>query len=269
MVDVNFSENPEKQTSASLIKKIDISETILKACQVPGVKINRASFLRGAFRNHFDEETIERAIESTPAKAGIHVDELDPIAKGAINYEALKTISLSAAAGIPGGLAMIGTVPGDVLQYFAHVLRIVQKLAYLYGWPDFFELNEDRIEFNEDKIDDATKNEIILFLGVMFSTVGAENGLAKVAEMLAKNAAKKLPQQALTKGVVYPIVKKVAGMLGKQMTKQIFARSVSKAIPLIGAAVSGGMTAATYTPMSYKLKNYLAELKIATQVDES
>lgn len=55
-------------------------------------------------------------------------------------------------------------------------------------------------------------------------------------------------------------MKKIAGHLGKEMTKQTFARTVSKAVPVVGAVVSGGLTFATFRPMAKKLKNHLAEL---------
>lgn len=58
-------------------------------------------------------------------------------------------------------------------------------------------------------------------------------------------------------------MKKVAGYLGVQMTKQTFAKGVSKAVPIVGGAVSGGLTFATYRPMSAKLRDYLAGLPLA------
>ncbi len=81
--------------------------------------------------------------------------------------------------------------------------------------------------------------------------------------MISEQVAKKLPQKALTHGAVYPIVKKVAGYLGVRITTQSFATTVSKAIPLIGAAVSGGLTFATYLPMAKRLKKHLAGLPLA------
>lgn len=72
----------------------------------------------------------------------------------------------------------------------------------------------------------------------------------------------KAPQQALTKGTIYPIVKKVATVLGVQMTKQIFAKSAAKIVPLVGAAVSGSLTFATFLPMSKRLRRHLASLPL-------
>ena len=43
-----------------------------------------------------------------------------------------------------------------------HLLRIAQKLAYIYGWPDLF-------ADAGDEVDEATESMLILFVGVMFA----------------------------------------------------------------------------------------------------
>ncbi|MFG3590457.1 hypothetical protein [Streptomyces sp. NPDC047990] len=239
-------ENPESRFSAVLVS----------AAKLPGVRINREAYLRSALARHCSEDDIRRAIEETPAAAGIADDVLDRVANESIRFETAKVSALSAAAGIPGVFALPATVPADMAQYFGHMLRISQKLAYLYSWPDLF--SDDG-----DDVDDATMGVLTLFFGVMFGTQSANAAVGKVAGMMAEQVAKKLPQKALTQGVIYPIVKKVAGYIGVQMTKQTFAKTVSKAIPLIGAAVSGGLTFATYLPMAKRLKKHLSSLPLA------
>ncbi|WP_328668761.1 hypothetical protein [Streptomyces sp. NBC_00328] len=238
-------ENPESRFSAVLVG----------AAKLPGVRINREAYLRSALARHCSEEDIRRAIEETPAAAGITVEVLGKVANDSIRYETGKVSALSAAAGIPGIIALPATVPADMAQYFGHMLRIAQKLAYLYSWPDLF--SDDG-----DDLDDATMGVLTLFFGVMFGTQSANAAVGKVAGMMSKQVAKKLPQKALTQGVIYPIVKKVAAYLGVQMTKQSFAKTVSKAIPLVGAVVSGGLTLATYLPMARRLKSHLSSLEL-------
>ena len=58
-------------------------------------------------------------------------------------------------------------------------------------------------------------------------------------------------------------MKKVATLLGVKMTKDVFAKGVSKAVPVLGAVVSGGLTLATFKPMAQKLKKYLAQSNVA------
>lgn len=246
MVTGKVSENAESRFSALLVG----------AARLPGVRIDREAYLRTALARHCSEDELRRATEETPAAAGIPLAVLDRVANESIRYETAKVSAVSAAAGIPGFIALPATVPADVGQYVAHMLRIAQKLAYLYSWPDLFSVHED-------DLDDATKGVLTLFFGVMFGTQSANAAVGKVAGMMSEQVAKKLPQQALTKGVVYPIVKKIAGYLGVEMTKQTFAKSVSKAIPLVGAVVSGGLTFATFRLMSGRLKTHLSGLELA------
>ena len=96
----------------------------------------------------------------------------------------------------------------------------------------------------------------------MFGLQLAQSGVAKVSNMIAAQLLKKLPQQALTKGAIYPVVKKVAAYLGVRMTTQLFAGGVAKIIPIIGAVFSGGLTLATFLPMSKRLQKHLASLEL-------
>lgn len=237
-------------------KKEQVFEDALAAAaQMPGVRIDRAAFLRGALKKYCDDEAIELAIEQRPAAARVPRRAIKTLANESINYETAKVTAISTAAGIPGGLAMIGTVPVDTAQYFGHVLRIAQKLAYLYGWPSLFDENGE--------MDDGTKSLLTLFIGIMFGAEGATKAVTEISKKVAASVVRLLPQKALTKGVIYPIVKKVAMYLGVQMTKQTFAKGVSKIVPVIGGVVSGGITLATFRPMSATLRDYLAGLPLA------
>lgn len=233
----------------------NFTQALNAAAKLPGVRIDREAYLRAALKRHCSEEQIEKAIAESPAAAGIAFSVISTAANDSIKYETAKVTSLSAAAGIPGGFAMIGTVPADVAQYFGHVLRIAQKLAYVYSWPDLF------ADDSED-LDDATEGILTLFVGVMFGVQLAQAGVSKVSTMIAGQVLKKLPQQALTKGAIYPVVKKVAAYLGIRMTKQIFAGGLAKLVPVVGAVLSGGLTLGTFLPMSKRLQKHLASLEL-------
>jgi len=140
-------------------------------------------------------------------------------------------------------------------QYVGHMLRIAQKLAYIYSWPDLF--GDDDTE-----MDEATEGILTLFVGVMVGIQVAQAGVVKASAMIAAQVAKTLPAKALTKGTIYPIVKQVAKVLGVQMTKKMFASGVAKAVPVAGAVLSGGLTLATYLPMSRRLQKHLASLEL-------
>ena len=223
------------------------------ASSLPMVHIDRRKFLAKELIKFCPKEQVDIAIQNNPAYAGIELSIIDKIAKSCINYETNKVSTISFAAGIPGGLTMAATIPADITQYFAHILRILQKLIYLYGWEEVLPEN--------GQIDDDTSNMLTLFVGVMFGVNGAANTITKISASAAQKASKDIASKALTKGTIYPIVKKIAQVLGVKMTKDIFAKGVSKVIPIVGGIASGGLTYVTYKPMAYKLKKHLATLK--------
>ena len=238
--------------------KNSIFEKVLHAAmELPGIKIDRKSFLRKELSKYFDEEVVEKAIETNPAQAGLSIKNLEQIAKGCVTYETAKVTAISAAAGIPGGLAMAATIPADIAQFFGHIVRVLQKLVYLYGWQAMF-------QGDEDGLDDETAIQLTLFAGVMFGVNSANAVIAKIANSAAIKAEKTLVQKALTQGTLYPIVKKIAKLIGIQMNKKLFAKGVGKIIPVVGAVVSGGITFAGFRPMAKRLQNYLTTLPMAS-----
>ena len=163
-------------------------------------------------------------------------------------------------SGIPGGAAMAATVPGDLVQYFAHVMRVEQKLAYLYGWQSF--LND------EDEVDDETLMELILLMGIMMGVGGAASSITKFASNVATTGVTRtIQRQALTKTTFYPIMKKILRIVGVQLTKETFAKTAGKIVPVIGGVVSGGLTYASFKPGSERLRKYLRSLPSSGMAD--
>ena len=222
---------------------------------IPSVIVDRKKFLIKELTPYCDKKIIDDAITTTPQNAGISKSTVDKIANGVIKYHTNSVTLISYAAGIPGGIWMIGTILADLAQYYFHILQVVQKLAYIYGWPDFF---KEKIE-----MDDETLYIITLFIGVMRGDGLANNALKIISEKLAKEVAERLPRLPLTKYIVYKAAKQVAKWLGQKLTKQTFGRFVSKAIPILSALTSGILTFATFKSQCIRLKNHLSELPLA------
>lgn len=238
-------------------KENNFEMVLHSAMGLPGIKIDRESFLRKELSKYFDEDIVEKAIETNPAQAGLSLKNLERIAQACINFETTKVTAISVAAGIPGGFAMAATVPADIAQFFGHIIRVLQKLVYLYGWQEIFHGDEDRL-------DDETTNQLTLFIGVMFGVNAAGAAITKIASLAAQNVPKKLMQQALTKTLPYKIVQKVAKAIGVRMTKTLFTKGVGKIIPVVGGVVSGGITFIGFRPMTKRLQKYLITLPMAS-----
>ncbi|MDD7520580.1 MAG: hypothetical protein PUK26_00620 [Lachnoclostridium sp.] len=229
--------------------ELTFENVLMMALKTPGVKINRTKFLRKELIKYCSEDEVAEAIKGNPAKAGISKDIINKVSLQVINYETTKVTGISVAASLPGGAAAVGAAAADITSYFAFILRTVQELAYLYGFEQF--------DLKEDDVDSETMNYILVFVGVMFGVQGASSTLKKFADVFAKHVAKKLSQKALTKGTIYPIVKKIALKVGVRMTKQIFADGVASLIPIAGGALSGGLTYVMFKPGCMKLRKNL------------
>ena len=236
---------------------IKIEDVVSAAVNVPGVRIDRDGYLYGALSIHTTKEVAEQAVRTNPANACVPNELIEKLADDAIEYENHLATATSFAAGLPSNVAvMVPATIADLGQFYAHVLRIAQKLGYPYGWDDIFDLEGDQM-------DDATRNALVLFLGVMSGVKGAEKALLSVAKNAGTVAGRRIARQALTKGTIYPIVKKIAYYLGIQMNKQIFGHAVGKAVPLLGGVISGALTWASFGPMATRLRDYLRETPLA------
>ena len=89
------------------------------------------------------------------------------------------------------------------------------------------------------------------------STKITKEAIQELAKNFAKEIVKRLPKYALTKTVIYPIVKQVAKWIGVKLTKDSFAKGLGKVVPILGGVISGGLTYVTFRPGAKKLKNTL------------
>lgn len=228
--------------------EVDIEDVIIMGLKVPGIRINRANFLQKELHKNFPQETIDDAIENNPLHAGIPTKMIDKIADEVIKYERACVSGISAALGMPGGVAMAATIPADIAQYYGYMLRATQKLMYLYGFPEI------DVEEKGQTFDSETINILIVCMGVMYGAAGANNALKAMAKALAVGVEKQLLRKALTKGTIYPIVKNVAKWFSVKMTKEVFAGFFKSAIPVIGGVIGGGITFVSFKPCCDKLK---------------
>ena len=229
-------------------------EFLAKVVRVPGVRINREEFLRQELRKlHMGDDAIARAIDSNPLLAGVALTQIDKLAEDAISYETNKSAAISFVAGIPGGFAMLGTIPADLMQYYVHALRIMQKLAYLYGWSELIPDDRDA--------DNDTIGVLAVFFGVMLGVGGAAQSLTAFARVAAKTAYQNhATKRALMSITWYPVVKHSLRLIGINISKNSVAKGISKLVPIIGGFVSSGLTFMALQSQSTLLKEHLREI---------
>ena len=250
---VKKTKEDNKDSENNELKAMDGSvlfSLIENAIKIPGVKVDRKAFLCERFKGVSDDE-LQIILRQGPIEAGVEGDKIRRMTNKLINERTALSTGASFAAGLPGGIAMAATIPADILQFYAVALRLAQEEAYLYGAEDLW----DGDELDSEKV----MNQLVLYCGVMLGATSASQVVRVMSSALAKQSMKKIPQQALTKTFYYPIIKSIAKAFGAKMTKEVFAKGVSKAVPVIGGVVSGGITLFTLRPMGVRLANTLHE----------
>lgn len=214
----------------SNIVPFDFNEVLAVSVEFPGVKIEREEFLQNNFSSRFDSEMVTRIVQTSPIRAGVNESVLYEIARECINYEKKKVSALSFAT---GSGSFVG-ITADLAQYMAHVLRISQKLAYIYGYPE--------IRSIEGSMDEKTQKIILLFIGVMYGVSGANKVIAEISKSLAGKVEKDILRAALTKTAWYPLLQRVCKQVGIKVTKDALSKIPAKSAPWIGGVVSAGFS---------------------------
>jgi hypothetical protein len=216
-------------------QRLTVWNTVLGAAlRMPGARVDRAAFLRGALRSRASGALLEQAIAETPTKAGVPPEDICSACNAAIKLHRAGVTATSALAGLPGGWWTAGTMPADLVQYAWHAIVLLQKLAYLHGWSELFQ--------EEEQIDDETKLLLTRFIGVMTGAETAAEGLTKLGRIVAKKACGRLSRAPLTKYAGYQSAKHAAKWIGISITKEKFAALVGRMIPFVGGAAAGTAT---------------------------
>jgi hypothetical protein len=231
-------------------------DSLLRASlRIPGARVDRESFLRSQLKPRFDDATVEKAITTRPALAGITEDEINEMAKGCIGKHVIEVSGISFLAGLPGGWWAAGAIPADLAQFFWHAIVVCQKVAYLYGWPSLLEKKYGS--------DDENTLRLTLFIGVMMGAAGAPGVVKRLSERFSMNVENRLPRAALARAGIYNLAKQVGKWIGIHITRGSFSRVLAKIIPVLGGVISAGISAGLMIPMANRLKAHLMTLRFA------
>ncbi|WP_419070966.1 hypothetical protein [Slackia isoflavoniconvertens] len=257
-VDSSLDELKDKSEEQQAEAQKFLIDFMKKIIRLKGVRIDRPHFLRSELKkkgvSNFD---VDFAVSTTPVTAGICESIIENVAKEVIDFETKKSTALSFAAGLPGGAAMAGTIPADITQYYVHAFRVMQKLAYLYGWQSFLDECDD--------VDDETLYEMAVLLGVMMGVAGANSLLTVVAKNAQKAVAMRVARQTLTKTAWYPVLQKFLGFIGIKVTKQTVGNAAGKVVIGLGGVISGAVTFVGLSGGSARLQKQLKKLPQATE----
>jgi hypothetical protein len=217
--------------------------------KLPGAKVDRESFLKREFSQFCERELVDRIIAEGIEKTHVDGEILDKAAEDVIVFHTTLVTGASFVSGLPGGMALAGTIPADLIQYYYHLVVASQKLAYVYGWPD--------LETDET---DGFLSMITVFIGVMIGVVTVNSQVKSLSKALEAQAYKKLSYVALAKAGIMLLATSTAKKIGEKLFWQGYFSVAAKIVPLVGGVTAAGITFITFLPMSKKLKGELKKL---------
>ncbi|MDV7197438.1 hypothetical protein R4172_07675 [Rhodococcus kroppenstedtii] len=221
-------------------------QTIGAVAKLPVVHVDREAFLR----KHFADSPHLEVVLAEGPQAVYTIESLRKKCDALIKNSAAKTSMVSFASGLPGNpVVMVAAGGADLVQYFGFAINLAQQIAYMFGEEDLFDGNE---------LSEAAQIRVIAYLGAMFGAAGASALVANTSKVAGANIGKKVAAQALTKTTWYPLVKKVGAVVGQKITKKTVEKTITKAVPVVGGVMSGGLTYATFRPMGRRLADTLA-----------
>lgn len=224
-------------------------QTVGSLAKMPIVRVDREDFLRREFA---DSPHIEEIVRHGPPSV-FTVEALEQKATSIIRSSTAKASGVAFAAGLPANPALILPAgAADLASYFGFALNLAQKIAFLFGEDEIF-------DGGSDQLTEAAKIRIIAYLGAMMGASGAAALVGHVSQQVGANLGKKVASQALTKTAWYPLVKHVGAAVGQRITKKTIEKTVTKAVPILGGVISGGITLATFRPMGYRLAGTFAQ----------
>ena len=229
------------------MKYDEVASTVIKkASKLPLVKVNREEFLRKEFG---DSPYIEKIIKDGPQTV-FSVDSLEKKANQIIKGSTKKTTVNSFLAGLPSNAAVaIASAGIDITQYYGFAINLAQKISYIYGARDFGNITTDEAEA-----------DITILLGVMLGVDSARIALGKRMAGAGVAIGKRVAAMPLTKTLWYPVLKRILKKIGIDITKKTVEKTIANSFSIAGAAISGGITWASFRPLGRRLSNVYVDI---------
>ena len=231
-----------------MAKKINWESMLSLALKNNLARINRNRFLATSLAPFCTPEDLNKIAFLRPESL-VEVQVLDHLGKEIVEKHLNQAALISGGAGLLGASAMWLSVPGDTLQFVTQLVIMTQKLAYLYGWDDFF--------FNEEPTDE-TIARLSLILGYGVGVHEAKGVIMSVANDMMPNLNEAMAQEQIDKN--HPIVKKTVSALSEQLLRTAVSGGLAKVLPIVGAVASGIWSYKSFRPIAERIRLLLSEI---------
>ncbi len=235
-----MTENTESNLWNSLFQKILL---------IPTATVNRDKYLAKVLEGHCPEYLMQSAIINGP-RFILSEEPFEALVSTLIKKEKNKATAFSFGNVFWGGWALAVSLPADLVQYYACLVILAQKMAYLYGCKNLCDSNG---KIGKDGVDFLT-----ICIGIAIGVKDLQSSLAVTLETLGSPALTIVSKSS----VATTMMGEIAGDIGLKITEESSSSALGKMIPVIGAVVSGGMTYLSISKAAERLRSAFKEIKI-------
>lgn len=223
--------------------------------QNSSIRVNREAWLIETLTPFCSPEKLEHIAFARPEQI-VSSTILDKLAKDVVAQHALKASLLSSGTSLLGRASIWLSAPTDVTIYFGNLLAMTQKLAFLYGWDDFFV---------NGKTTEETYARIMLILGYAFGAVECKEALLETACDALPSVSSEMKGFCITWS--NPVVKKAVLAKGLEFSKALLAGALVKRSPLMGCVVAGCWSYYSFKHYAERIRMILCEV-MYTRLEE-
>ncbi len=218
------------------------------AMKLPKIQLDRASWYTKVLSPYVSEQTLGRALTTSPARAGIEHPTLSQVAQATLRAHRRGVTTLSLVTGLPGGVALAGALPADLAQFLWHLIQVAQKLTALYGWPPLF-VSPKSLTADETLL-------LTVFLAQMFGSERADKLLQEIQQSY-RDESGPLPRDPIASYHLKEEAQYMYEWMGINAAREGLTKTLARVVPVLGGLLSGGLSYLAFTKMGQRLHTLL------------
>ena len=210
-------------------------------------RVDRNEWLYKTLAPFVSQEELTRINHLRPEDL-ISPEIIDKLASEVVNQHTTQSSFLSAGFTVLGRNALCLATSCDVINFWVHQIRLVQKLAYLYGWDNFY---------TDGTATQETLARLTAMIGYGMEVYGMKKVLLSATHDLSPLVSDKLnlKMHFTSKNEGMKLVAQHLSIGGKTL----FATLVARRSSLVGAVLAGTINLLIYKRIARRIKEILQE----------
>lgn len=221
-----------------------VKQLLTEALRQPIARVDRSEYLGRVLRPYCGHLTPQQLQQVRPEEM-LDRTLLDELARREISRYEQRTALFSASASLASRWTLWIGVPYDLVQYYACLISLAQKLAYLYGWDDFHRVGAPTEE---------TYTRYILLIGYAMGVAETRSPLLRlIPGVQSRFSDMELP------GWQKPVTKQATTQLLWQLGRSFLSGWIAKRWNILGCTHSGLTTLYYFRTYATRIQLILRE----------